>query len=498
MNLSSTSNQPQDSSIHILHDKASSSSNQELGSPSSHDPDPQHQRGWKYALQHYFPHYTHQPIGTVQIEERPSWFYCIAYGIQHVLAMFSGVIVLPLILGYDSNTSLFFSGVATMLFFIVTGGRVPSYLGCSGSFVSIILTISNYTTTNASNSEMNTNTASVQGAILVLSLTYAAVAIVVMVFGYKWLEFFMPPIVTGSIITSIGLHLSFLAYEEAVKSTFDTYMAIATASAIMLISVYAPTSALRRIALLLGTMTGYFIHAMCNLRGIGPSIDYSEIASNPWIRAPSVYFNLKFDSGSIGMVMPILIVLLAENLGHMKAIGSITHRPMLKYIGRAYLGDAMGCFVASLTGAVPFTTYAENIGVLVFSPLVILFAAVFAMLLGFFAKFSAIVKSIPQGVLGGVTIILYTLIAITGVRIWVVNKVDFNDTRNVFVGGLPVILATVMQTPLQVNNFQLDGIGVATFGAIILYQVLQGYDGLAVYRKSIQSTFNKNKPQETV
>ncbi|CAO3619601.1 unnamed protein product [Mucor fragilis] len=347
---------------------------------------------------------------------------------------------------------------------------------------------------------MNTNTATVQGAILVLSLTYAAVAASVMMFGYTWLEFFMPPIVTGSIITSIGLHLSFLSYDEAVKSSFDTYMAVATACAIMLISVYAPTNALRRIALLLGTMTGYFIHAMCNLKEIGPSIDYSEIASNPWIRAPSVYYNLKFDSSSIGMVMPILIVLLAENLGHMKAIGSITHRPMLQYVGRAYLGDAMGCFVASLTGAVPFTTYAENIGVLsvtqVFSPLVILFAAVFAMLLGFFAKFSAIVKSIPQGVLGGVTIILYTLITITGVRIWVVNKVDFNDTRNIFVGGLPVILATVMQTPLQVNNFQLDGIGVATFGSIILYQVLQGYEGLAVYRKSIQATFN-NKPRET-
>ncbi|KAL7311870.1 hypothetical protein PS15m_009583 [Mucor circinelloides] len=422
MNIS-TSNQPQDSCIDILHDK--DSSDQEPISPSEAS---DHYRGYKYALQNYFPHYTYQPTGTVQTEERPSWFHCVAYGIQHVLAMFSGVVVLPLILGYDSNTSLFFSGVSTMIFFIVTGGRVPSYLGCSGSFVSIILTITNYT--SSSNSTINMNTATAQGAILVLSLTYATIALLVMVLGYKWLEFLMPPIVTGSIITSIGLHLSFLSYDEAVKSSFDTYIAVATACAIILISVYAPTNALRRISLLLGTAIGYFIHAMCNLKGIGPSIDYSEIASNPWIRAPSVYFSLKFDSSSIGMVMPILIVLLAENLGHMKAISSITNRPMLKYVGRAYLGDAMGCFVASLTGAVPFTTYAENIGVLsvtqVFSPLVILFAAAFAMLLGFFAKFSAIVKSIPQGVLGGVTIILYTLIAITGVRIWVVNKVDFN------------------------------------------------------------------------
>ncbi|KAI8638068.1 permease family-domain-containing protein [Parasitella parasitica] len=488
-----SNNNIQDSSIHILNEM-DAFSNETKPSPEPRS------GGWKHAIKYYFPHYKHQKSGTVQIEERPSWLQCVAYGIQHVLAMFSGVIVLPLILGYDSNTSLFFSGLSTVIFFIVTGGRVPSYLGCSGSFVSIILTISNYTSTP--NSGMNTNTASVQGAIFVLSLAYATVALVVMMFGYSWLEFVMPPIVTGSIITSIGLHLAFLSYDEATTSSFDTYMAVATAAAVMLISVYAPTNALRRIALLLGTMLGYFIHAMCGLKGIGPPIDYSEIASNPWIRAPTVYFSLKFEASSVGMVMPILVVLLAENLGHMKAISSITNRPMLGFVGRAYLGDALGCFVASLTGAVPFTTYAENIGVLsvtqVFSPLVILFAAVFAMLLGFFAKFSAIVKSIPQGVLGGVTIILYTLIAVTGIRIWVVNKVDFNDTRNIFTGGLPILLATVMQKPIQINSFQLDGIGVATFGCIILHQLLKGYEGLAALKKSIQSAFNKKRTSETV
>ncbi|CEP17779.1 hypothetical protein [Parasitella parasitica] len=341
-------NNIQDSSIHILNE-IDTTSYETKQLPESHN---SNSGGWTHTIKHYFPHYKYQNIGTVQIEERPSWLHCIAYGIQHVLAMFSGVIVLPLILGYDSNStykhsipSLFFSGLSTFVFFIVTGGRVPSYLGCSGSFVSIILTISNYTSTP--DSGMNTNTSSVQGAIFVLSLTYAAVALIVMVFGYTWLEFIMPPIVTGSIITSIGLHLSFLSYDEATTSSFDTYMAIATAAAVMLISVYAPTNALR-------TMVGYFIHAMCGLKGIGPPIDYSEIASNPWIRAPSAYFGLKFDAGSIGMVMPILVVLLAENLG-----------PMLRFVGRAYLGDALGCLVASLTGAVPFTTYAENIGVLV-------------------------------------------------------------------------------------------------------------------------------------
>ncbi|KAG2195838.1 hypothetical protein INT47_012379 [Mucor saturninus] len=292
----------------------------------------------------------------------------------------------------------------------------------------------------------------------------------------------MPPIVTGSIITSIGLHLCFISYGQITTSPFDTYMSVATAGSIMLISVYAPTNAMRRISLLLGTIIGYGIHAICGSKNIGPSINYSGIVSSPWFRAPEINYQIEFDSQSIGMVLPILVVFLAENLGHMKAIQSIitTGPPMLKYIGRAYLGDALGCLIASVGGTIPFTTYAENIGVLsvtqVFSPLVILFAAIFAVLLGFFAKFSAIVKSIPSGVLGGVTLVLYSLIVITGIRIWVVNKIDFNDTRNVFIGGVPVILATVMQTPLVLGNFQLDGIGVATFLSIILYQLLRGFD----------------------
>lgn len=157
----------------------------------------------------------------------------------------------------------------------------------------------------------------------------------------------------------------------------------------MLISVYAPINAMRRMydvqnkhfivmltliifffkkrSLLLGTIFGYGIHALCGLKGIGPAIDYSGISSSPWFRAPAINYQLEFDSQSIGMVMPILVVFLAENLGHMKAIQSIitTGPPMLKYIGRAYLGDALGCLIASVGGTIPFTTYAENIGVLV-------------------------------------------------------------------------------------------------------------------------------------
>ncbi|KAI8375363.1 Xanthine/uracil/vitamin C permease [Choanephora cucurbitarum] len=387
--------------------------------------------------------------------------------------MFSNVVVIPI-------ASILFSGISTLVFFITTAGRVPSYLECSGSFIGSILAVSGYTRTG--NSSFNQNTAPVQGAIFILSLVYMAISFLVMLVGYHWLEFFMPPIVTGSIIAGIGFHLSFISYRQATSTSFDSYLAIATALIVMLISVYAPTQILKRIALLLGTVIGYFIYAMCGLKDIGPGIDYSGIVSSAWIKVPPIGTHFEFHSSAISTIMPILIVLLAENLGHMKAIGSITNRPMLKHMGRAYLGDAVGCLLTSLGGTLPSTTYAENIGVLsvtrVFSPLVIVFAALFAILLGFFAKFNAVVRSIPDGVLAGVMFVLYALIAMTGIRIWVTSRIDFNSSQNIFIGGIPVLIAVVLQTPVQLGNFQLDGIGAATFGAIILNQLLQGCDGM--------------------
>ncbi|KAI8355174.1 Xanthine/uracil/vitamin C permease [Blakeslea trispora] len=413
--------------------------------------------------------------------------------------MFSNVVIIPLILGYDTNTSILFSGISTLIFFATTAGQVPSYLGCSGSFVSAILSISGYTRTG--NSSLNQNTAAVQGGVLILSLVYMTISFIVMVIGYRWLEFFMPPIVTGSIIAAIGLHLSFISYKQAINTAFDSCLAIATAMLVILISVYAPNQALKKTALLLGTVIGYLIYAMCGLNGIGSGIDYTEIVSSAWVRVPPIVAHFDFSPSAISNIMPILIVLLAENLGHMKAIGSITDRPMLKHMGRAYLGDAIGCLITSLAGTLPSTTYAENIGVLsatqVFSPLVIVFAAFFAILLGFFAKFNAIVRSIPDGVLAGVMFVLYALIAMTGVRIWVSSQIDLNDSRNIFIGGIPVLMAVVLQNPIQIGTFQLDGIGAATFGAIILNQLLQGYDELKRYfnymYRSGKSLVNKLK-----
>ncbi|ORY99377.1 uracil-xanthine permease [Syncephalastrum racemosum] len=430
--------------------------------------------------------------GTVYIDERPQWHHCIAYGIQHALAMFSGTIVLP---------SLFFSGISTILFFIITGGRVPSYLGSSGSFISAVVATTGYDPSTTTD-HMNHNIPVAQGALIVMSLIYVFVSVVVMLFGYKWVEFLMPPIVTGAIVTSIGIHLGYSAFTQATTTPFDTYMGLATVIITMLISVYAPWPSLRRMqvpsSILLGLLTGYVIHIICGVCGAGYPVDFSEVKSIEWVRGPVVSGPIVFDKKAISAIAPLVVVILAENMGHIKAISSMTDKPLEGYLGRAYLGDALATLMTACVGAAPMTTYAENIGVLsvtrVFSPLVILVAAIVAIILGLITKFGAVIRSIPNGVFGGTTFVLYSLIAITGIRIWVVNQINFTDPRNIYVGGVPLMLAAVMTTTtLQINDFQLDGIGCATFSSIILYQILRGYDGLKEYYQWTKEQVKKTR-----
>ncbi|CAO3639503.1 unnamed protein product [Cunninghamella blakesleeana] len=392
------------------------------------------------------------------------------------------------------KATMFFSGISTILFFIVTKGRVPAYLGCSGSAVGAVLSITHY---KYQAGTFNPNTSLAQGALITLGLIYMTISFIVMIFGHKFITSIMPPIVTGSIVAGIGLHLIFSSYQQATSTSFDTYMAITTILSIMLIGVYAPLPLLRRLCILLGALVGYIVHLICGLKGVAKPIDFGPVASAAWISAPQAHTPIIFDPQAISIMAPVVVVLLAENMGHLKAISSITDTPLDHHLGKTYFGDALSIVICGSTGVPPMTTYAENLIMLsvtkIYSPIVILFAALFAIILGFMSKFGAVVNSIPPGVFSGVSMTLYMIICITGVRIWFDNKVDFSDTRNMFVGGFPLMLAAVIQEPVILNDFQLDGIGCATFSSIILYQLLRGVDGFKEYAHSIKSYFKSRK-----
>ncbi|CDS09763.1 hypothetical protein LRAMOSA02440 [Lichtheimia ramosa] len=457
----------------------------------------------KNGLWHYFPKYKLKRSGTVHIDERPPLPQSIAYGLQHALSMFSGTIFIP---------ALFFSGIATIIFFIVTGGRVPSYLGSSAAVLGAFQSVTGFDPAT-STTGLNENLPKAQGALIVLALFYIGISILVILFGYQWVEFFMPPIVTGSVVASIGVHLAYSALNQATATSFDFYMALVTVMSIMLISVYAPLPSLRRISILLGLIIGYVVHIICGVTGVGYPVDFSEVESIAWVRGPRISKPIIFDKQAISAITPLVTILVAENIGHIKAISSLTNQPMEKYLGRAYLGDALSTLMAGCVGSAPLTTYAENIGVLsvtrIFSPLVILVAAGVAIILGFiakfgavvrsipngvFAKFGAVVRSIPNGVFGGIAFVLYSLIAMTGIRIWVINRIDFTDPRNIYVGGIPLCLAAAMTTTsLKINDFNLDATGASCFAAIILYQLLRGVDGFKLYYQSIKEHWHKRQ-----
>ncbi|KAI8991657.1 permease family-domain-containing protein [Mycotypha africana] len=445
----------------------------------------------KETFLNYFPKYKLKRSGVIYIDERPPVFQCALMGIQHVLAMFGSTVLAPLLMGFDTNTALFFSGVGTIIFYIFTGGRVPSYVGSSFGFIGVVVSATGYSYTPGAGFNPRTDVAA--GGVLVCGLVYGAIGIIIFFAGHAWIEYVMPPVVTGSVVMTIGIHLSTSAFQNATRTSFDGWMAFTTIMLIALVSIYAP-GMLKRIPILVGMVIGYLIYFGVGYSGHGPAIDYTEVYNASWFAAPT-FVKPKFEGQAISIIVPVCVVLLAENLGHIKAVGAMAQQPLDKYLARAVLGDAVASIVSAAGGGPGTTTYSENIGVMavtqIFSTLIFLVAAIIAIILGFIQKFGAAIHTIPQGVFGGLSIVLFGLITVSGARIWVENEVDFKDSRNMLVAGIPVVIGAAMQNTLQWGNFQLDGIGLPTYVAILLYQILRGWG-------SIKKLFARKKKQDAL
>jgi len=418
----------------------------------------------------YFPSWTLKTEGVIAPEERLPWGQTIFVGLQHVLAMFGSTVLAPIIMGFDPNTAIFFSGIGTLIFFLVVGGRVPSYLGSSFSFIAVVIAASAY-----SGKGLNPHIDVALGGIIAAGVVYAIIGIIVMFAGYRWIEYLMPPVVTGAVVAAIGLNLAPVAISDAATSQFDTWMAIVTILAVVLVAVYLP-GPLRRLPILLGGIIGYIVYLIfANGLGFGKAIDFTGLSSASWIGLPN-FTAPSFHVEAMTLIAPVAIILIAENLGHVKAVGAMTGRNLDKYLGRAFLGDGLATIVSASGGGTGVTTYAENIGVMavtrIYSTLIFIIAAVVAILLGFSPKFGALIHTLPPGVLGGLAIVLFGLIAATGGRIWVQNGVDFSKSRNLLTVAVALTLGAG-NFVLNIGNFSIGGIGTATFGSIILYQLLR-------------------------
>jgi uracil-xanthine permease len=325
----------------------------------------------------------------------------------------------------------------------------------------------------------NANIGVALGGIIAAGAVYALIALVVMFAGYGWIERLMPPVVTGSVVAVIGLNLAPVAIRDIGGSTAagldpaKAAIGLLTALAGCLVAVYAP-GLLRRLPILLGGVIGYLIYMAASALGFGPPIDFSPVARAAWIGLPN-FSTPVFRMDAMTLFAPVAVILVAENLGHVKAVAAMTGKSLDRWLGRAFLGDALACMVAASGGGTGVTTYAENIGVMavtrIYSTLVFVVASFVAILMGFSPKFGALIGTIPGPVLGGLSVVLFGLIAATGGRIWVQNRVDFSDSRNLVTAAVTLTLGAG-DLVLKMGNFSIGGIGTATFGAILLYQLL--------------------------
>ncbi|EKK5553169.1 pyrimidine utilization transport protein G [Enterobacter hormaechei] len=422
-----------------------------------------------FGLPHWQLKSTSTEEGVVAPDERLPLGQTMVMGVQHAVAMFGATVLMPMLMGLDPNLAILMSGMGTLLFFFVTGGRVPSYLGSSAAFVGVVIAATGF-----NGQGINPNLSVALGGIIACGLVYTLTGLVVMKVGTRWIERMMPPVVTGAVVMAIGLNLAPIAVKSVSGSPFESWMAVITVLCIGVVAVFT-RGMIQRLLILVGLIAACLVYALlANVFGLGKPVDFTLIHQAAWFGLPQMT-SPTFNAQAMMLIAPVAVILVAENLGHLKAVAGMTGRNMDPYIGRAFVGDGLATMLSGSVGGSGVTTYAENIGVMavtkVYSTLVFVAAAVMAMLLGFSPKFGALIHTIPAPVIGGASIVVFGLIAVAGARILVQNHVDLSQNGNLIMVAVTLVLGAG-DFALTLGGFTVGGIGTATFGAILLNALL--------------------------
>ncbi|MBE7699071.1 benzoate/H(+) symporter BenE family transporter [Oerskovia sp. Sa1BUA8] len=412
-----------------------------------------------------------EPGAVVSTDERLSWPRTIGIGMQHVVAMFGATFLVPLLTGFSPATTLFFSAIGTIGFLLITRNRLPSYLGSSFAFIAPI------TAATASGGQ-----SVAVGGILVTGLVLALIGVVVHFAGPRWIDLTMPPIVTGTIVALIGLNLAPAAWGTCQQSVVDGeivatcdagFRAAPVTATITLVAIILITVLFKgivgRLAILLGVIVGYVA------AWVQGEVDFTPVREASWFGFPE-FVTPTFDIAVLGLFVPVVLVLVAENVGHVKSVSAMTGKNLDDLTGRALFADGLATTFAGVGGGSGTTTYAENIGVMaatrVYSTAAYWVAGATALLLSMSPKFGALIATIPAGVLGGATTLLYGMIGILGARIWVQNKVDFSDPVNLTTAAVPLIIGIANFTWV-VGDVTFEGIALGTASALVIYHVMR-------------------------
>ena len=410
------------------------------------------------------------PDAVLDVNERPTTGKWIGLSIQHMFAMFGSTVLVPILVGLNPGIALFSSGVGTLMYLLITKGKIPAYMGSSFSFIVPMLALMK-----------TTGYPGIAQGTMAVGAVYLIVSVLVSLIGSGWIDKALPPIVVGPIVMVIGLSLAGTAAKQATINAAGNYdlkffaVAILTLLITIAFNMYLK-GFMSLIPVLLGIVSGYIIAVLFGI------VDFQPVLNAPWFKVPD--FQVPFVPykpglywGAILSMAPIAFVTMTEHMGHIMVLNKLTKRNFFKNPGlhRTLAGDGTASIIAAFVGGPPVTSYGENIGVLaitkVHSVWVLGGAAFFAIIFGFIGKLSALIQSIPAPVIGGISFLLFGVIASSGLRVLIDNQVDFDKKRNLMIGS-SILVIGIGNAYLQLGQYQFSGLAIATVLGIAMNLIL--------------------------
>ena len=401
----------------------------------------------------------------IEVNEKIPLVKAIPLSIQHLFAMFGSSVLVPLLFNIDPTTVLFFNGIGTLLYAFITKRKIPAYLGSSFAFISPVLLLYG----------QGYDFQTIQGGFVLVGVVFSIIAIIVGYIGIGWINKLFPPAAMGAIITLIGLELASTAADMAgfpvggsnspTLNVSWVIVAMVTLVTVILCNVLL-RGFLKVIPLLIGVIVGYIISCFMGI------VDFSLVSNASFFVLPNIKI-AHFNINAILTILPATFVVIAEHVGHLKVTSSIVGKDFLEDPGlhRSLLGDGLSTIVSGMFGSVPTTTYGENIGVMaltkIYSVYIICGAGLISIILGFSGKMSALIRTIPTPVIGGVSFLLFGTIAVSGLRTLIEEKVDFSKSRNLILSSV-IFIVGLSGIKLTMGSFEIKGMGLATIVAIVL------------------------------
>ncbi len=418
---------------------------------------------------------------VVQTDEVMPLSKALPLSLQHLMAMFGATVLVPILTGLDPGVGLMTSGIGTIIYLICVRNKIPSYLGSSFAFIAPLVAVIG---------GKPENIPAALGGLVAAGVVYMIVAAVVKAVGTGWLNKLLPPALVGAVVIVIGLGLSAVAVKmsmypfadptKGINLTYVIVAAITLGAAVVFSSFFK--GFLKTIPVLMGIIVGYVVSIPLGL------VDFSGIQKAAWIGLPKLVFPT-FDLPAILIIAPVAIVVIVEHIGHLLVINEIVGKDFTEMLPESLFGDGLATAISGAVGGTPSTTYAENIGVMavtkVYATQVFWFAGAFAFIIGgFIPKFSAAISSIPTPVMGGISLLLFGLIASSGLRLLVESGIDFSHSRNLILASVVLTVGIGMETggfTIPVGNYTIPGMALATFIGIILNLILpKESEGLAL------------------